>query len=194
MPISLMSSRLFDHAFRTGDFTGWPDWTELDDGTLCTTMMLSIQGTERNCYSVIAKTREMETARVMFLLNVEQMNERLNHLSNRFPIRAVQLMETDADGMDLGSKKRMAIQIDYGENIVLDVVDRPAMKLMDLGVTPTQANADDTEEGGPDVMDDDDSILSRFSSRSELRKARKEKEGKARGSMPGDRTKLFGFR
>ena len=146
MPISLMSARLFENAFRTGDFTGWPDWIMMDDGAFTTSLMLSVVGTERNCYSVVVKTDDPGSQRFVFLLNVEQMNERLKHLNNRFPIKDVLLMEKDETGRDLGSRKRMAVQIDYGEHFVLDVVERPAMRAFDPSSAAFSAEGDGTEE------------------------------------------------
>lgn len=193
MPLSLMSARLFENAFRTGDFTGWPDWVQLDDGTFCTTLMLSVTGTERNCYSVLVKTRDVGSQQFMFFLNVEQMNEQLKHLANKFPIRDVLLLEKDENGCDLGNRKRMAVQIDYGENIVLDVVERPAMRSVDLNSAAVRAEDEETEEEDesdePDDGGSDGSILTRIADKANVRRIRKEKEERARSNMPPrDRT------
>ena len=78
MPISLMSARLFENAFRTGDFTGWPDWIMMDDGAFTTSLMLSVVGTERNCYSVVVKTAEVASLvrTVQFAFHILQQRRR----------------------------------------------------------------------------------------------------------------------
>lgn len=195
MPISLMSARLFENAFRTGDFTGWPDWIRMDDGMFTTSLMLSVVGTERNCYSVIVKTDDPGSQRFVFLLNVEQMNEKLKHLTNRFPIKDVLLMEKDETGRDLGSRKRMAVQIDYGEHFVLDVVERPAMRAFDPSTAAFSAEGDGTEEEEEAPAQDDDgssgSMMSRMAEKAGIRKIRKEKEERARSNMPPKDRTLF---
>lgn len=195
MPISLMSARLFENAFRTGDFTGWPDWIMMDDGAFTTSLMLSVVGTERNCYSVVVKTDDLGSQRFVFLLNVEQMNERLKHLNNRFPIKDVLLMEKDETGRDLGSRKRMAVQIDYGEHVVLDVVERPAMRAFDPSSAAFSAEGDGTEEEEETPEQDDGgssgSVMSRMAEKAGIRKTRKEKEERARSNMPPKDKTLF---
>ena len=195
MPISLMSARLFENAFRTGDFTGWPDWIMMDDGAFTTSLMLSVVGTERNCYSVVVKTDDPGSQRFVFLLNVEQMNERLKHLNNRFPIKDVLLMEKDETGRDLGSRKRMAVQIDYGEHFVLDVVERPAMRAFDPSSAAFSAEGDGTEEEEKTPEQDDGgssgSVMSRMAEKAGIRKTRKEEEERARSNMPPKDKTLF---
>ena len=86
MPVSIMSSQLFMNAFNTGDFTGWPEFMRFDDGTQGSILPLSVKGTTRNVYSIIAKSDDPES-RCVFLLEVKQMRDELQHLQNRFPIK-----------------------------------------------------------------------------------------------------------
>ena len=153
MAASLASSMLFMNAIEKGNFTGWPDWQGMDDGSSSSMMMLSANGVHYR-YSVIARTNDPDNGPYMFILCVDQVDTRLSHLANKFPIRSAALIERD-------SKYRLGIEIDFGENIVLDVVDRPALKFRDnrpVDDVPDEQDEEYDEEEEPDDDDDPDDV------------------------------------
>lgn len=149
MAVSLASSMLFMNAIEKANFTGWPDWQGMDDGSYSSMMMLSANGVHYR-YSIIARTNDPDNGPYMFILCVDQVDKRLSHLSNKFPIRSAALIERE-------SKYRLGIEIDYGENIVLDVVDRPALKFRDSQpVDDYHEEPDDGYDDGEDDPGDDE--------------------------------------
>ena len=191
MPISIMSSKLLTNAFETGDFTGWPEFTRFADGTQCSILPLSVQGTTRNCYSVIAKTDD-PNSRAMFLLHVTQMKDELQYLQNKFPIKDIYFD-------DEAGRERLGIQIDYGENIVLDAVSRPAMKLNGAGMPEIPKPPESEETAGTDQQPEQsmqeeprrESMISRMTEKAGLRKLSRERTKQAMENMPPqDRTRF----
>ena len=183
MAISLASAMLFMNAIDKANFTGWPDWQGMDDGTYSSMMMLSANGVHYR-YSVIARTNDPDGSQFMFILCVDQVDKRLSHLSNKFPIRSAALIERD-------SKYRLGIEIDFGENIVLDVVDRPALKFRD------SQPVDDCPEEPDDFDDDEDggsrigSVIGTIRDKASKAKMTRNRNRRAMEDMPArDRTRV----
>lgn len=182
MPVSIMSSQLFMNAFNTGDFTGWPEFVRFDDGTQGSILPLSVKGTTRNVYSIIAKSDDPES-RCVFLLEVKQMRDELQHLQNRFPIK-------DAFFNDEAGQERLGIEIDYGEHIVIDAVARPAMKLEGMEPPDQDPNEEDCDDPPMDAYEGT-SFLSRMAEKTKLRRLSRENTRHARENMPPqDRTRI----
>ena len=55
MAVSLASSMLFMNAIEKANFTGWPDWQGMDDGSFSSMMMLSANGVHDAVYQTISK-------------------------------------------------------------------------------------------------------------------------------------------
>ena len=197
MAISLASAMLFMNAIDKANFTGWPDWQGMDDGTYSSMMMLSANGVHYR-YSVIARTNDPDGSQFMFILCVDQVDKRLSHLSNKFPIRSAALIERD-------SKYRLGIEIDFGENIVLDVVDRPALKFRDsqpIDDYPEEPDDfdDDEDPGDDDGYDDYEeegggsrigSVIGTIRDKASKAKLAKERNRRAMEDMPArDRTRV----
>ena len=196
MAVSLASSMLFMNAIEKANFTGWPDWQGMDDGSFSSMMMLSANGIHYR-YSVIARTDDPDGSEFMFILCVDQVDRRLSHLSNKFPIRSAALVERD-------SKYRLGIEIDYGENIVLDVVDRPALKLRDsvpAEVPPDESDEDYQDDDEPDEDDFGDygdesnsrlgSVIGSIRDRASRSRLAKDRNRRAMEDMPArDRTRI----
>ena len=196
MAVSLASSMLFMNAIEKANFTGWPDWQGMDDGSFSSMMMLSANGIHYR-YSVIARTDDPDGSEFMFILCVDQVDRRLSHLSNKFPIRSAALVERD-------SKYRLGIEIDFGENIVLDVVDRPALKFRDSAPAndpPDEPDEDWRDDDEPEEDDPGDyegegssrlgSVIGSIRDRASRSRLAKDRNRRAMKDMPArDRTRI----
>ena len=123
MTVSLMAARLLSNAYYHKDYTGWPDWVRMDDGVWMTQLFLSVSR-RRMVYSVVVKARDARKDQCIFVLCMDQVAKGMEPYHNKVGIMGVLLSEQEGDN-------RLVISIDYGEHIVLDVVNQAAVRSLE---------------------------------------------------------------
>lgn len=185
MALAMMTATIFEHTFHSGDFSGWGDWRRMDDGSYVNTLMLSANG-RRNRYTAMARTRDPSSEEFVFMLCVDQVDGRMGHLCNKFALMDVMISEDGA---------RLICKIDFGEHIVVDIVDAPALRdiyaddpVPARGVPRPEPEADG--EGTPESEEEDcpkgglRGAVGSLTQRHGMRKERRDLQRKARGGMP----------
>ena len=121
MAVSLMAARLFENAFKNFDFTGWPEFQDFGT-TKAAHMMLSTDKKDMNMYSIIVNARETpEGIGYTFTLLIEQVAEEIH--DNRYQFLVKDIAIHDVNGL-----RKIGISVGRGQDIILDVLDRPAYK------------------------------------------------------------------
>lgn len=189
MALSWMAAQIFDHTFHSGDFSGWGQWRRMDDGSYVNTLMLSANG-RRNRYTALARTRNPESGEFVYMLCVDQVDSRMSHLSNKFGIMAVEMSDDES---------RMIFRIDFGEHIVVDLVDAPALRdiyaddpVPAKGMPECGPGEEDNENETPPSEEDEDrgsrggilGAVGSLTQRRGVKRERKDLQRKARGGMP----------
>ena len=189
MAVSLASSMLFMNAIEKANFTGWPDWQGMDDGSFSSMMMLSANGIHYR-YSVIARTDDPDGSEFMFILCVDQVDDRMQHLCNKFGIMAVEMSDDES---------RIIFRIDFGEHIVIDLVDAPALRDIyadepepTRGMPECGPEREEDENDAPPSEEDEDGgsrggilgAVGSLTQRRGVKRERKDLQRKARGGMP----------
>ena len=143
MAISLMAARLFENAFKNLDFTGWPEFVNYGD-TSAARMMLSTDKKDMNMYSIIVNSRETDQGTgYTFTLMVEQVASQIKDGRYQFLIKDVAIHE-------IKGIRKIGICVGRGQDIILDVLDRPAYKEEN-----DQPEYDDDDEEYDDDSEDD---------------------------------------
>lgn len=136
MTVSVTAARLLSEAFRRGDFTGWPDFVRMDDGQYMSQLMLSVSK-RKIIYSVIARTQDPKSHVFVFILCVDQAAQGMESYHNKVGIMNAVLSTKDEDA------PKLVIGLDYGEYLVLDAVEQPAVRSMNEAKQSFQATAGD---------------------------------------------------
>ena len=160
MTVSVTAARLLAEAFRRGDFTGWPDFVRMDDGQWMSQLMLSVSR-RKVIYSVIARTQDPRSHVYVFVLCVDQAAEGMEAYHNKVGIMNAVLSTRSED------EPKLVIGLDYGEYLVLDAVEQPAVRSMDEARASFRTPTEDPLHGhrvidpsgdqgyGDDDVDDD---------------------------------------
>ena len=175
MALSWMSARIFEHTFHSGDFSGWGQWRAMDDGSYVNTLMLSANG-RRNRFTAMARTRDPNSGEFVYMLCVDQVDDRMSHLCNKFALMDVMLSDDET---------RLVCKIDFGEHIVIDLVDAPALRdIYDEDPEPEQGEPKDDSEEDDGTGGGIRGAVGSLVQRRGMRKERKDTQRKARGGMP----------
>lgn len=140
MTVSVTAARLLAEAFRRGDFTGWPDFVRMDDGQYMSQLMLSVSK-RKIIYSVIARTQDPKSHIYMFVLCVDQAAKGMEAYHNKVGIMNAVLSTKNED------EPKLVIGLDYGEYLVLDAVEQPAVRSMEEAKMSFQATTGNSVPG-----------------------------------------------
>ena len=187
MTVSLMAARLLSNAYYHKDYTGWPDWVRMDDGVWMTQLFLSVSK-RRMVYSVVVKARDARKDQCIFVLCMDQVAKGMEPYHNKVGIMGVLLSEQEGDN-------RLVISIDYGEHIVLDVVNQAAVRSLEEAKRSyvEQVPVEDPEELDDGDAEDDpiegtlapvDGVLGSISSRIQRKRENRELTRNARAHSP----------
>lgn len=193
MTVSVSAARLFADAFKRGDFTGWPDFVRMDDGQYMTQLMLSVSR-RKVVYSVMARTRDPRGREFVFILCVDQAARGMESLHNKVGVMDAVLITKDGD-------PRLVVCLDYGEYLVLDAVEQPAVRSLDEARGSFMSTVNDPErskEGDTDDMEDDmeddlsseepppgfGAFVGNLKDRASVRSAGRSKAARVRANMP----------
>ena len=186
MAVNISAAKLFTRAFSHRDFTGWPDFVTYDDGVKMSQLFLSVSH-RRMVYSVIAKVSGPNNEAV-FVLCMDQVAKGMESFHNKVGIMNTKLFEKE-------DEPRLVIEIDYGEHLVLDVVEQPAIRSLsearaEARYTPSPQVAEEDkgeeEEDEPeeDEPEESEGLLSKLSSKASFRRDRDESIRKIRANTP----------
>lgn len=150
MTVSVTAARLLAEAFRRGDFTGWPDFVRMDDGQYMSQLMLSVSK-RKIIYSVIARTQDPKSHIYVFVLCVDQAAKGMEAYHNKVGIINAVLSTKSED------EPKLVIGLDYGEYLVLDAVEQPAVRSMEEAKMSFQSTVGSSVPGHRrmDLMDED---------------------------------------